>query len=124
SFFMVMPVFYSNVQAGYSSIDKKMVELCDVMKLGHRDRFAAYLKPALLPSFRAASVNGIGLAWKSGIAAEIICRPHYALGTILGNGKNTLETAEVFAVTLVIIIFSMIFNMLVKRLWGGRDDNN
>ena len=124
SFFMVMPVFYSNIQSGYGSIDKKMVELCDVMKLGRRDRFTAYLKPALLPSFRAASVNGIGLAWKSGVAAEVICRPHFALGTLLGNGKNTLETAEVFAVTLVIILISMIFNMLIKRLWGDRNDKN
>ena len=107
SFFMVMPVFYSNIQSGYGSIDEKMVELCDVMKLGRRGRFTAYLKPALLPSFRAASVNGIGLAWKSGVAAEVICRPYFALGTLLGNGKSTLETAEVFAVTLVIIVISM-----------------
>lgn len=121
---IVIPLFYSNMQDACFRIDKKMTELCDVMNVSFKDRYSACIQPAFLPAFKNASVNAIGLAWKSGIAAEIICRPHLALGTILGNGKNTLETSEVFAVTLVIILLSMVFDTVMRTVWGNKNDPN
>ncbi len=115
---MVLPIFYSSIQEGIFSIDKNLREYCDVIKAAKSERYRAYIRPALLPPLRIAAVNGAGLAWKSGIAAEVICRPYFALGTLLSNGKSTLDTSQVFAVTLTIIIISMLFSAILKKIWG------
>ena len=114
SVLIVLPIFYTNIQDGCNRIDCEIVELCKIMQTTKREKLRAYILPALLPSFKNAAVNGIGLAWKSGIAAEVICRPYTALGTILSNGKNALETSQVFAVTLVIILLSLLFDSIIK----------
>ena len=54
----------------------------------------------------------------SGIAAEVICRPPESLGNMLASAKNYLETAEVFAITATIILLSLVFEKLLKYLYG------
>ena len=67
---------------------------------------------------------GLGLCWKSGIAAEVIGIPDGSIGESLYNAKIFLNTPDLFAWTLVIVIVSLAFekfflkllNMGVKRL--------
>ena len=117
SVLIVLPLFYTCIQEGCSRIDQQLVELCNVMHATMKERLRSYVFPAVIPSYANACINGIGLAWKSGIAAEVICRPYLALGTLLSNSKNMLETSRVFAVTLVIVLLSIAFDALIKKLW-------
>ena len=61
----------------------------------------------------SASVASIGIAFKSGIAAEVIGRPKNTLGFFLFDAKMYLETSKVFAITLIVILCSAIFERLV-----------
>jgi NitT/TauT family transport system permease protein len=68
-------------------------------------------------------VTGLGFAWKSGIAAEVICRPAESLGGMLASAKNYLESAEVFAITATVIALSLIIETLFKycyRVWAKK----
>ena len=62
----------------------------------------------------------MGLAWKSGVAAEVICPPKLAIGTEISQARTALETPELFAWTLVIIALSLLLEGLVHRLLMGR----
>ncbi len=85
---------------------------------------AAILKhiyiPSIMPYFMAAAKTGMGLAWKAGIAAEVLTSPTYGIGTALYNSKIYLEITDLFAWTAVIIIISVIlektFIWLVSKL--------
>ncbi|MDE7233674.1 MAG: nitrate ABC transporter permease, partial [Ruminiclostridium sp.] len=61
-----------------------------------------------------------GLCWKSGVAAEVIGIPNGSIGEKLYMSKIYLETADLFAWTLVIILVSRlcegIFTSLVKLM--------
>ena len=58
---------------------------------------------------------GLGLCWKSGIAAEVIGMPKGSVGERLQQAKVYLDTADLFAWTLVIVVVSILFEWVV--LW-------
>ena len=84
--------------------------------------------PIIFPSVISAILTSLGFAWKSGIAAEVISEPNVALGTILMEGKGMIDFSSVYAVTLTVVILSLVIEILLKgickRTVGkGRDLN-
>ena len=61
------------------------------------------------------------MAWKSGVAAEVIGQPVGSLGNSLYRAKIYLETDKVLAVSAVTAILSWALGKLVRlALKGGR----
>ena len=120
SFFMVFPMFWDRMCGAFEKVDGKLLELCRVMRVPFWEKVRAVYLPEVLPALRGACVTGIGYAWKSGVAAEVIDKPRMALGTLLSNGKTALETSEVFAVTLVVVLLSILFDSALKKLWEAK----
>ena len=64
--------------------------------------------PSVTPYFVSACRTAFGLAWKAGIAAEIIAMPRNSIGTMIGDAKQYLLTEEMFAWTLTVILLSLL----------------
>ena len=64
--------------------------------------------PAVIPYFITAATTSLGFAWKSGIAAEVICTPKFSIGRQLYNSKIYLEIPELFAWTTAVILLSIV----------------
>lgn len=58
----------------------------------------------------------MGLSWKSGIAAELIGQVGKSIGYQLMDAKVSLEMADVFAWSIVIIILSQFWEAVVLCL--------
>lgn len=123
AFLMVLPIFWSNIRAGMAQTDIKELEMGKVLGLPRRKIWAAIRLPALKPYFRSACVTGLGFAWKSGVAAEVICRPDQSLGDLLQSAKLQLETPTVFALTIVIAALSLILELILNALWKENADD-
>ena len=122
SYVVVFPMIYVSTIAGLQSTDKKLLEMAQVFSvpLGKRIRYI-YL-PALLPYLSSSCATALGMAWKSGIAAEVIGVPAHTIGEHLYLSKVYLSTADLFAWTIVIILVSALFEkvfLLVLRLGSG-----
>ena len=63
-------------------------------------------------------MTGLGFAWKSGIAAEVIALPALSVGKNLYDTKIYLERADLFAWTLAVILLSLGLEALLKRAIG------
>ena len=61
-----------------------------------------------MPYFSAACKSSLGLSWKAGIAAEVICTPKHSIGIKLSDAKVYLESEALFAWTIVVIILSVL----------------
>ena len=61
----------------------------------------------------AACRSALGMAWKAGIAAEILATPRSAIGTELYYSKTYLETPTLFAWTLMVIVLSLVIEKLL-----------
>lgn len=116
SFLMVLPMIWRTVQSGLASIDKRYLELASVYRLKPIKVFFQIKVPFILPSFISTALNALGFAWKSGIAAEVICRPNSSLGTMLQESKIYMETPAVFALTAVVAILSLLLETVIKRV--------
>ena len=68
--------------------------------------------PTTLQDFRSATALGLGLCWKSGIAAEVIGLPAGTIGERLYTAKIYFETLDLFAWTAVIVAVSVGFEKL------------
>ena len=130
SFIMVLPLVYNNLCQGFAAADPKLLEMAKVFELSGWKTFHCCYLPAILPFFLSAVSSALGLAWKSGIAAEVLGRPLTAIGTKIYESKVYLETADLFAWTLVIILLSVALERLLlwvtdsvqKRRKGGERD--
>lgn len=122
SFVTVFPIIWANVETGALSQDKSLTEMAQVFGMEKKRILREITLPALKPFLSAAAAGGMGFAWKSGVAAEIICRTDQSLGNLLWAGKSSICYDEVFAVTLVIVLLSALLQKAASSLMkGGRD---
>ena len=118
-FLTVYPLVWANIESGLRSLDGSLSEMARVFGMKGSQIFRQITLPGLRPYFSAASASGLGFAWKSGVAAEVICRSENSLGNLLWAGKNAVDYDEVFALTLVIVLCSAALQALAKRLMKG-----
>ena len=115
---MVLPVVWESVSAGIRSVDPQLLELARSYQFSRRKLICYVYLPAVRPHFAAGVCTAIGLAWKSGVAAEVLCLPKAAIGTQVYYSKIYLETPSLFAWTAVVIVLSMLLERIVRRLLG------
>lgn len=109
SFLMVTPIVYSNVLAGVGAMDRQLAEMAQVFSVPLPRRLRYVYLPQIMPYFRSACAAGLGLCWKAGAAAEVIGLPQGSIGEKLYEAKVYLETPDLFAWTVVIILVSVAF---------------
>lgn len=116
SFLIVFPNLYVNTMAGLKSTDRQLLEMADVFGMPGWKRIFYLYRPALMPYFISSLKISLGMSWKSGVAAEVIGMPKYSLGERLYMSKIYLDTAGLFAWTLLVILLSFLFEKAVLYL--------
>ena len=119
AFLIVVPVVYNNVLTGIKSEDRRLSEMADVFSLSPARRLLYITLPSLKPHILSASKTGIGLAFKSGVAAEVITIAAGSVGERLYESKLFLDTEALFAWTLLLVIvcygFEWLFVFLLRK---------
>lgn len=116
SFLMVLPMMYTAALAGIENVDIKLVEMAKVFRLPKIKKFRFIYLPEVYPYFRSAASVALGMAWKSGIAAEVIGIPKGSIGEGLYEAKIYLVTDELFAWTIVTIVLSVVFEKIILKI--------
>lgn len=116
SFLMVVPLVWENVRQGIRSTDRSLLEMAQVFRLSRNKRFSNVWLPSVRPYLRVALTTGFGFAWKSGIAAEIICTTGNSIGAQISTAKSTLDYAAVFACTAIVVLLSVVLEYLLRRV--------
>ena len=116
SFMMALPIIHTNLCEGLRATDPAMLELAEVFRVPAARRVRYLYLSQLLPYLRSACAVSIGLCWKSGIAAEVIGIPKGSVGERLYEAKIYLDTPDLFAWTVVIVLLSLLFGRLFLSL--------
>ena len=113
---IVAPIFWSNIYTGIFATDKKLIEMAKMFRFSRRSMITKLYIPSVMPYFHSAMTVGIGMAWKAGVAAEVICNPGNSIGSGLYDSKIYLETDTMFAWTVMVIILSIILEKAVVSI--------
>ena len=110
---MVLPVVWNNVGAGLRSIDKSFLEMASVYHLSLKTRIKRIILPSITPYLLSAVQTSIGIGWKAGIAAEVLTVPALSIGKMIADSKTYMETLDLFAWTVVVILISLVIEKIV-----------
>ena len=113
---MVLPIVWENVSQGFRQADIRLLEMSRVFGMSPLHTFFYIYLPSTLPYLRAACITAIAMAFKSGVAAEVLCQPKRSVGTQLYYSKIYLETENLFAWTAVVVVLSICMEKLISRL--------
>lgn len=119
---MVLPVVWSGVTQGIRQTDGQLLELAQAYRFSRWKKAKLIYFPSVQPYLLSAITTAMGLAWKSGVAAEVLCTPRQAIGTEVYNAKFYLEIPTLFAWTAVVVALSLTMEWLLAaalRRWKG-----
>ena len=117
---MVMPVIWQSVRSGFENTDPGMLEFAKAYGFGRFKTLKEVYIPSISPYFVSGLCTAAGFAWKSGVAAEVLCLPKTAIGTQVYYSKIYLETPSLFAWTAVVVVMSIVLEKLIKSLLRKR----
>ncbi len=120
---MVVPVVWDSLSRGIQAVDSKLLELARCYRFSRWKTAALIYLPSLRPHILSALTTAGGLAWKSGVAAEVLCLPEPSLGQRIYYTKYYLDIPELFAWTAATVALSLILEQLLRAClarWGKR----
>jgi NitT/TauT family transport system permease protein len=120
-FLAIFPAVYFSCAEGLANVDRKVGEMLSSFHAGSLVRLFSHVWPQTLPHLVGASKNVCGMAWKSGIAAELIGSPMGSIGERIYQSKVLLETADLFAWTIVVVALSALCERCFVALLARSD---
>ena len=121
TFLIVLPIVWTNLDEGIENIDVQLTEVAKMYRFSLAKRLRVLILPSVKPYFLSACKTAIGLAWKAGVAAEIIAMPPDTIGTMIGEAKLYIMSAEMFAWTLTVVLLSLVIEFGVSYLFAKLD---
>lgn len=115
---MALPVVWGNVSAGIRSVDPLLLRTAKVFRFTWTKTLRRVWLPAVAPYFLSACCTAMGLAWKAGVAAEVLTVPAVSIGRYLSEAKQYMETCDLFAWTVVVILCSLVIERVLMAAIG------
>ena len=109
---MVFPPVYFSTLEGLKQTSEDMRQMLDVFAVSPLGRLRYYYLPAVMPYIVSAAKVVVGIAWKSGVAAEVIGIPGGSVGAGIYSAKIGLDTARLFSWTAAVVGLSALSEKL------------
>ncbi len=110
---MVFPIIYTDTLGGIRETRKDYTDAGMIFfpKVIHRIKYVWL--PSVYPYLYSGIKNSAGLAWKAGVAAEVLAYTPLSVGIAIQSSKSYLETVDLFAWTLTVILLSLLIEKLL-----------
>ncbi|MBR6302879.1 MAG: ABC transporter permease subunit [Lachnospiraceae bacterium] len=118
SFLIVLPIMYQNTLTAIEGLDKSLTDLAKLEKLSYPRALKEIFLPSIAPQIKSSTSLCAGIAWKAGIAAEVIGTPHFSIGRKLYLAKTYLATDDLLAWTVIVVLVSILFEKLFVFVIG------
>lgn len=116
----MFPVLYQSVLSGFEHVDNRLVEMSVVFGYS---KWLTFLK-IYLPSAKMIITGGIstasGFGWRAIIIGEVLAQPVHGIGTGMKMAQVYLNVSELFAWTIVAVLVSYLFDLVIHFLSGVR----
>lgn len=111
----VLPIVWEQMSNGHRTMDAKLLEMAKCCA-NRFDTFLYIRLPHLFPYFISGVSVSIGLAWKAGLTAEVICTPAYSIGNEIHTAHAYLESDVLLSWTAVTVVLCTILESVLVRI--------
>ena len=116
SLMVTFPILYTSCLSAIKSCDKRLLEMAKVYSVPKKTVIGRLYLPFVADKVYLDSVSTLSLNVKLIIAAEALASTNLSLGLTMQVAKANLETARLFAVTVVAILLSVLLELLLKLI--------
>lgn len=116
---VVLPPYYFAMLEGLAAADPAGSATLKALGVGPVARALAHGWPSVLPFVLAASRTAVSMAWKAGVAAELIAIAGTTLGAEVYQAKLLLETDRLMAWTVAIVCCAFVSERAFLALLGA-----
>lgn len=110
---VVIPMIWQTTEEAIRGRDRQLNEMSKIyLSFWKKLRYVSL--PQILPQFLATASTALGFAWKAVITAEILALPKTGIGREMQNDKIYYDFAELFAWTIIVIVFSVLIEAIFK----------
>lgn len=114
--FVVLPVMYEGVLNGFFAIDSTIKdEVRQLSNINFKIIMSVFV-PVTLPYIIASFVQSFGLGLKVMVMSEFIAQPRGTIGYTMLQEKLYLDTADIFAWTLIMVLFVFLVEITVRKI--------
>jgi sulfonate transport system permease protein len=106
---------YLNTFSGIRSVDARLEELGQTLRLGRGEMLAHIILPGALPQALVGLRQSLGVAWLSLVVAEQL-NANAGLGFIINQATQFLQNNVIFVALLVYTLLGLVTDWLVRQL--------
>ena len=111
----IVPVLTENLIAGFRNIDHSLLEMSYMYAFSVKQKIKHIIYPAVSPYLFSGLISTAGLGWKAIIMGEALAQPVTGIGVMIREAHGFIEVPRLLAWTLVAIVISYGFELLLKR---------
>ena len=115
-FLMCFPIVYTNIYNGIKALDRKQLELGWTLGLPRSKMMRFIVIPAMNSGIKTSMSLITAMSWKVVVASEVLAIPAHSIGYEMLNSKYYLNTADLFAYMIVLIVMSLLLEKAVDKL--------
>jgi len=116
AFLTMFPFICTNVIDGIKNVDRDLVEMSNIYRVSHQKIIQKVYLPAIVPFIFSGASSAMGFGWRAIIIGEVLSQPQFGIGTAMQTAQTYLLVKEVIAWTIIAIIISSFFEMLLRRV--------
>ena len=110
----MFPFICTNTIDGIRSVDKQLVEMAQVYRVGRLRIVREVYVPAIMPFIISGASSAMGIGWRAIIIGEVLSQPRYGIGTVMHSAQTFLNVDAVIAWTIIAVLLSYIFERIIR----------
>ncbi|MCK5029285.1 MAG: ABC transporter permease subunit [Bacteroidales bacterium] len=115
AFLTMFPFICTNVIDGIKNIDPELIEMSTIYKVDKIKIIKEVYLPAITPFIFSGVSSAMGFGWRAVIIGEVLSQPQFGIGTFMQTAQTFLLVNEVIAWTIIAIIISYLFELIIRK---------
>ena len=116
AFLTMFPFICTNIIDGIKNVDHDLVEMAQVYKVSKINIIKKVYLPAITPFIFSGASSAMGIGWRAIIIGEVLSQPQFGIGTLMHTAQTYLLVNEVIAWTIIAIILSYLFEIIIRKV--------
>ena len=116
SLLVVMPTLYATILSCLESVDKDLIEMCNLYKVNARDKILRLYIPSVVKSSAMSISSALSLNLKLMVAGEVLAVTARSLGAMMQMASLYYATDELMALTLITVITALVLEFALHKL--------